>query len=145
MRQFKLRGVREDIRCDVGQFLLRAVAPENGVAVRVAAKAGDHRAMPAWLPGAKRVDLPQKRWRLLDQPVGDGNGSVDIGQMLSRVIAFAMFQRDLEGALLPDVFQRVEMTVRESRKAEVARLRIAGIGARRSRPEIGRASCRERV
>ena len=100
----------------------------------VAAEAVDHRAVPARLSCAQLVDLPQMRRRLVDDAVGDGDGDVDVGEVVGRIDAFAVFQRDLEGALLPDVLQRVEMAVLQPLKAKVASPLVIGVGARRACP-----------
>ena len=87
--------------------------------MRMAAKAGNHFAMPARLRGAQRIDLPKIFWRVFDHAVGDGNGDIEIGDVVGLIGTFAMLKRDLEGAFLPNVRQRVEMPVRQPLKAEV--------------------------
>nr|WP_246706454.1 hypothetical protein [Rhizobium laguerreae] len=98
-------------------------------------EACDHGAVPAWLGCAHLADLPQMRWRLVDQAVRNGDGDVEVGEMVSRIGAFAVFQRNLEGGLLPDVFQRVEMAVLQPFKAKVASSLVIGLGARRGCPD----------
>jgi hypothetical protein len=49
------------------------------------------------LPGAQLVDLPQILWRLIDHAVRDGDGDVDVGDVVGRIGAFAVFLRDVEG------------------------------------------------
>lgn len=76
----------------------------------VTAETGDYCAVPSRLLRAHLVDLPEMR-RIINQAVGDRDGDVEVGKVVGRIGPFAVFQRNLEGGPLPDVFQRVEVAV----------------------------------
>ena len=112
---------------EVRLLLRRRGASKNGIAVRVAAEPGDHGPGASGLLCAEDVDGAEAFGRPVQEAVGDGDGAVDVRQVLG---AFAVFERDLEGGLLPDVGEGVEMAIRQAIKAELESLWIAGEGAR---------------
>ena len=62
-----------------------------------------------------------------------------LAQVVGRIDTFAVFQRDLEGGLLPDVLRCVEMAVLQTLKTKIARRFGISIGAWREVREPARS------
>ena len=92
--------------------------------MRMAPEADDHAAVASGLRNAHVMDLSKTIGGLVGKAFGNVAGKVEIGKVVG---ARAMFQRDLEGGLLPYIVQRVEMPVCQPFQAQVAGLDVAGL------------------
>ena len=99
--------------------------------MRVSPKLGDNGTMLPRLLCTKHVSFSQMLWGLFYELIGNRDGTIKVRNMLGTL---AMFERQLEHRLVPDLFKGLKVSVIKSFNAQCEGFRVLRISFRASGP-----------